>query len=52
MGGLIDPSEQTVFVFVGQTIQVFDQSPQVLPTPDFTRNFQQTVGDLFGFLRE
>jgi len=51
MGWLIDPSEQTVFVFVGQTIQVFDQSSQILPIPDFARNFQQTVGDLFGLLR-
>ncbi|PAX51254.1 Uma2 family endonuclease [Brunnivagina elsteri] len=52
MGWLIDPSEQTVFVYVGETIQVFDQAAQVLPVPGFAITFQQTVGDLFALLLE
>jgi len=52
MGWLIDPSEQTVFVYVGETIQVFDQAAQVLLVPGFAIAFQQTVGDLFALLLE
>ena len=51
MGWLIDPEEQTVFVYVpGQQIQVFDESDQYLPVPSFANELQLTVGDLFGWL--
>jgi Uma2 family endonuclease len=52
MGWLIDPDEQTVFVYVGETIQVFDQAIQILPVPKFAIAFQQTVGDLLALLLE
>jgi Uma2 family endonuclease len=52
MGWLIDPEEQTVFVYVGETIQLFDEATQILPTPAFASEFQQTVGDLFALLLE
>ncbi|MEM7557313.1 MAG: Uma2 family endonuclease, partial [Cyanobacteria bacterium P01_A01_bin.84] len=52
MGWLIDPEEQTVFVYFGETIQVFDETQMILPTPDFAQNFQQTVGELFAMLLE
>jgi Uma2 family endonuclease len=52
MGWLIDPDEQTVFVYVGERIQVFDQIGQILPVPAFASDFQQTVGNLFACLSE
>ncbi|MDF5725999.1 MAG: Uma2 family endonuclease [Rhizonema sp. PD37] len=53
MGWLIDPEEQTVFVYVqGQQIEVFDESDQYLPVPSFASELQLTVGDLFGWLLE
>jgi Uma2 family endonuclease len=52
MGWLIDPDEQTVFVYIGETIQLFDEAQQILPVPAFASEFQQNVGDLFGLLLE
>ncbi|MDF5716871.1 MAG: Uma2 family endonuclease [Rhizonema sp. NSF051] len=53
MGWLIDPEEQTVFVYVqGQQIEVFDESDQYLPVPSFANELRLTVGDLFGWLLE
>ena len=53
MGWLIDPAEQSIFVYLAdRTIQVFDESIDILPVPDFARDFQLTLGDLFGWLRE
>jgi Uma2 family endonuclease len=52
MGWLIDPDEQTVFVYVGERIQVFDKNEQILPVPTFASDFRQTVGNLFACLSE
>jgi Uma2 family endonuclease len=52
MGWLIDPDEQTVFVYVGERMQVFDQSEQILPVPAFASDFRQTVKNLFAYLSE
>jgi Uma2 family endonuclease len=52
MGWLIDPDEQTVFVYVGERMQLFDQSEQILPVPAFASDFRQTVKDLFACLSE
>lgn len=52
MGWLIDPDEQTVFVYVGERMQVFDKSDQILPVPVFASDFRQTIGDLFAYLSE
>jgi Uma2 family endonuclease len=53
MGWLIDPEEQTVFVYVpGQQIAVFDESDHYLPVPSFASELRLTVGDLFGWLLE
>ncbi len=53
MGWLIDPFEQTVFVYIpGQQTQVFDQPEQDLPVPDFARALQLTIGSVFGWLLE
>ncbi len=53
MGWLIDPDEQSVIGYpVNQQPQIFDQFDQVLPVPEFAKDFQLTVGDLFGWLLE
>lgn len=52
-GWLIDPDEKTVFAyFRDRTPQFFDLAEEVLPTPEFAREFQLTVGELFGWLSE
>lgn len=50
MGWLIDPEEQTVFVYVGETVQVFDEPQQQLIVPVSANKFKLTVGELFGWL--
>lgn len=51
MGWLIDPSEKTVLVYrPKQQIEVFDESSQIIPVPDFAKDFQVTVEELFGWL--
>jgi Uma2 family endonuclease len=48
MGWLIDPSEKTVFVYRSkQETEVFDESGQVLPMPQFISELKLTVQDLF-----
>lgn len=53
MGWLIDPKEQTVFVYLpNQLLEVFDEPEQQLPVPSFANELQLTVGELFGWLLE
>lgn len=53
MGWLIDPDEQTVFVYLPkQQPEVFDESEQQIPVPSFASELKLTVGDLFGWLLE
>jgi Uma2 family endonuclease len=53
MGWLIDPAERSVFVyFADRSTQVFDEEIDVLPVPEFATDFQLTLGDLFGWLRD
>ncbi len=53
MGWLIDPDEQTVFVYLPkQQTEVFDESEQQIPVPSFASELKLTVGDLFGWLLE
>jgi Uma2 family endonuclease len=53
MGWLIDPAEQTIFVYrPQQQPEVFDQSAQVLPVPTFAGGLGLTVGSVFGWLLE
>lgn len=53
MGWLIDPDEQTIFVYQsGQQIEVFDELEQQIRVPDFASELQLTVGDIFGWLLE
>jgi Uma2 family endonuclease len=53
MGWLIDPAEQTVFVYLPkQETEVFDESEQILPVPPFAHELRLSVGELFGWLME
>jgi Uma2 family endonuclease len=53
MGWLIDPDEQTVFVYLPkQQPEVFDQLEQLLPVPTFADGLKLSVGLVFGWLLE
>lgn len=53
MGWLIDPDEQTVFVYrAKQETEGFDQPDQELPVPLFANELHLTVKDLFAWLLE
>jgi Uma2 family endonuclease len=53
MGWLIDPDEQTVFVYhPQQETEVFDEPNQVLPMPSFATELHLTIKDLFAWLLE
>jgi Uma2 family endonuclease len=53
MGWLIDPVERTVFIYLpNQPVLVCDRPEQQLPTPDFARALQLTVGELFSWLMD
>ncbi|WP_036489191.1 Uma2 family endonuclease [Myxosarcina sp. GI1] len=53
LGWLIDPQEQSVFVyFQGQQPAFFEDAKDILPVPDFAKAFELTIGELFGWLLE
>lgn len=53
MGWLIDPAEQTIFVyFPQQQLQVFDEPENLLPVPFFAEELSLSVKSVFGWLLE
>jgi Uma2 family endonuclease len=53
MGWLIDPEEQSVFVYRSdRPTDVFDQPKARLPVPEFAKDFNLTVVELFNWLLE
>lgn len=53
MGWLIDPEEQSVFVYLpDRPTDVFDEPGAHLPLPEFAQDFNLTVGKLFDWLLE
>ncbi|MBW4488330.1 MAG: Uma2 family endonuclease [Trichocoleus desertorum ATA4-8-CV12] len=53
MGWLIDPDEQTVFVYLPkQQPEVFDEAEQKIPVPSFASELNLSVGNVFGWLLE
>jgi Uma2 family endonuclease len=53
MGWLIDPDEQTVFVYHSkQETEVFDEPDALLPVPLFASELQLRLKDLFAWLLE
>lgn len=53
MGWLIDPEDQSVFVYLSdQPTDVFDQPEARLPVPEFAKDFSLTIKELFDWLLE
>lgn len=53
LGWLIDPSEQSVFVYYPKRQPAyFEDASDILPVPDFAQPFQLALGDMFGWLLE
>jgi len=53
MGWLIDPAERSVLVYSAErSIQIFDAENDVLPVPEFVKDFHLTLGDLFKWLSD
>lgn len=53
IGWLIDPEEQSVFVYLrNQQPIVLDEAEALLPVPEFASKVRLTVGELFGWLLE
>jgi Uma2 family endonuclease len=53
MGWLIDPDEQSVFVYLpDRPTLLYDEFNARLPVPEFAKDFCLTVGDLFRWLSE
>jgi Uma2 family endonuclease len=53
MGWLIDPAERSVIVYaVDRSTQIFDEDSDILPVPEFAKDFRLTLGDLFGWLSD
>jgi Uma2 family endonuclease len=52
MGWLIDPDEKSVLAYPAGQQPAFLQEPeQLLPTPEFIRDLQLSVGELFSWLK-
>jgi Uma2 family endonuclease len=53
MGWLIDPEEQTVFIYQPkQEVEIFDKASQRLLMPTFAAELQLSVGEVFNWLLE
>lgn len=55
MAWIIDPVEETVFVYFPQQIDQFfdmDAPEELIPVPEFAKELRLTVGELFGWLLE
>ena len=53
MGWLIDPAEQTIFVYSPQQqLQVFDEPENLLPVPCFAEELSLSIKSVFGWLLE
>ncbi|MCT7955113.1 Uma2 family endonuclease [Laspinema palackyanum] len=53
MGWLIDPTEQTIWVYYPhQPLEVFDEPEQQIPVPAFASDLRLTVAEIFGWLLE
>lgn len=53
LGWLIDPKEQTVFIYrPKQETEVFETSEDLLPVPEFAKDLQLSVRALFDWLYE
>ncbi|NDJ17308.1 Uma2 family endonuclease [Myxacorys almedinensis] len=52
LGWLIDPGEKLLLVYApDQLVDVFEAETEVLTVPEFAKDLQLTLGDLFGWLK-
>ncbi|MBD2167845.1 Uma2 family endonuclease [Calothrix membranacea FACHB-236] len=52
LGWLLDPDEKSVLVYPPKQQPILlQEEDEILPVPDLTKNFQLTVGQLFGWLK-
>jgi Uma2 family endonuclease len=53
MGWLIDPEEELVFVYFGDSrVAVFEETGDAIPVPPFAVPFALTIGQLFSWLED
>jgi Uma2 family endonuclease len=55
MGWIIDPDEETIFVYLPNQVDQFfdmDAPEKLIPAPEFANELRLTVGELFGWLLE
>ena len=53
MGWLIDPSEECVFVYTADSkVLLYQNSEQLIPVPNFAKDFELTVGEFVSWLYE
>ena len=53
MGWLIDPKERSIFVMgIDRTFQIIDEPNTVLPVPDFAKEIQLSVEQLFSWIKK
>ena len=53
MGWLIDPTEQSIFIYApDRSTTFFDKPTARLPVPEFAQDFELTVESLFGWLMD
>jgi len=50
MGWLIDPEESCIFVYEADKVGIFDQPDEIVPVPQFAKEIQLTIGEIFGWL--
>lgn len=52
MGWLIDPDERSLLIYPsGQQPEFLQETDELIPIPSLAANFQQTVGDIFEWLK-
>lgn len=53
MGWLINPYDESVWIYTpNQTTEIFDEPDLMLPVPEFAKELELTVGQLFAWLFE
>jgi len=48
MGWLIDPEESCIFVYEADKVGMFDQPDEIVPVPQFAKEIQLMIGEIFG----
>ncbi len=52
MGWIIDPKEKVIFTYIPQgQPQYFEENEDIIPIPDFAKDLQITLGEIFAWLQ-